>query len=102
MEYANKLLAAFDAATPQRKSELHTPQSQKLPLPNLLDPLTEREIELLSLIAEGLANQAIAQRLFISLPTVKWHTSNIYRKLGVRSRTQAVVKARYLGILPAG
>jgi LuxR family maltose regulon positive regulatory protein len=66
------------------------------------EPLTEREIELLSLIAEGLSNQEIGQRLFISLPTVKWHTSNIYGKLGVRSRTQAVIQARSLGILPNG
>jgi LuxR family maltose regulon positive regulatory protein len=40
--------------------------------------------------------------LFISLPTVKWHTTNIYGKLGVRSRTQAIMRARELGILPPG
>jgi len=55
---------------------------------------------LLRLIAEGLSNQEIAHRLFISLPTVKWHTSNIYGKLGVKNRTQAVAEARALGILP--
>jgi LuxR family maltose regulon positive regulatory protein len=59
-------------------------------------------MELLGLIADGFSNQEIAQRLVISVPTVKWHTSNIYGKLGVRSRTQAVVRARALGILPSG
>jgi LuxR family maltose regulon positive regulatory protein len=58
-------------------------------------------LELLGLIAAGLSNQEIAQRLCITLPTVKWHTGNIYGKLGVRSRTQAVVRARSLGILPS-
>lgn len=53
----------------------------------------------LRLIAEGLSNQEIARRLAVSLPTVKWHTGNIYGKLGVTSRTQAVVRARDLGIL---
>jgi LuxR family maltose regulon positive regulatory protein len=73
---------------------------QKIEIPGLPEPLTEREIERLSLIAEGLSNQEIARRLFISLPTVKWHTSNIYGKLGVRSRTQAIIRARSLGVIP--
>ena len=67
----------------------------------LIEPLSERELEVLELIAEGLSNREIAQRLFISLRTVKWHTSNIYGKLGVKSRTQATARARALGILPA-
>jgi LuxR family maltose regulon positive regulatory protein len=65
-----------------------------------VEPLTERELEVLSLIAEGLSNQEVSQRLFISLATVKWHTSNIYGKLGVKNRTQAIAQARALGILP--
>jgi LuxR family maltose regulon positive regulatory protein len=100
VEYASKLLAAIDVESTQREGGVLVPHSQKITTPGLPEPLTEREIEILSLIAEGLSNQEIAQRLFISLPTVKWHTSNIYGKLGVRSRTQAIIQARSLGILP--
>jgi LuxR family transcriptional regulator, maltose regulon positive regulatory protein len=100
VEYASKLLAAFEVESTQREDDLHVPHLQKNTTPSLLEPLTEREIELLSLIAEGLSNQDIARRLFISLPTVKWHTSNIYGKLGVRNRTQAIIQARSLGVLP--
>ena len=67
---------------------------------SLVEPLSRRELEVLSLIAEGLSNQEIARRLVISLRTVKWHASNIYGKLGVKNRTQAVARARTLGILP--
>ncbi len=90
-EYSRQLLATFPAAPPVAAQQRRT---------GLIEPLSERERELLRLIAEGLSNQEIAQRLYISLPTVKWHTTNIYGKLGVRSRTQAVARARALGILP--
>jgi LuxR family maltose regulon positive regulatory protein len=66
---------------------------------DLIEPLSERELEVLQLISEGLTNREIAQRLFISLRTVKWHTSNIYGKLGVKNRTQAVATSRTLGVL---
>ena len=66
----------------------------------MVEPLSEREVEVLQLLADGLSNQEVAQRLFITVRTVKWHNSNIYGKLGVRSRTQAVAKARLLGVLP--
>jgi LuxR family maltose regulon positive regulatory protein len=92
--YAHKLLAAFNLQPPTSNFQL--------PTSTLIEPLSQREIELLRLIAEGLSNQEIARRLFISLPTVKWHTSNIYGKLGVKNRTQAVAEARALGILPTG
>lgn len=65
----------------------------------LVEPLSEREIEVLQLIADGLANAEIADRLFIAVGTVKRHINNIYGKLGVQSRTQAVARARELGIL---
>jgi LuxR family maltose regulon positive regulatory protein len=92
-EYAGRLLAAFPAVeslppAPSRSSR------------EMIEPLTEREREVLLLIAEGLSNREIAQRLFLSLTTVKTHTYNIYGKLGVHSRTQAVAKAGALGILP--
>ena len=57
-------------------------------------PLSERELEVLRAMAEGLSNQEIADKLFVSLNTVKTHTSNIYSKLHVQRRTQAVRKAR--------
>ncbi|TVR93644.1 MAG: hypothetical protein EA428_01715 [Spirochaetaceae bacterium] len=66
---------------------------------SLHDALSERESELLQLIADGLSNQEIADTLFISLSTVKWHSANIYAKLGVEKRTQAAAKARRLGLV---
>lgn len=68
---------------------------------SLIEPLSERELDILRLIAAGLSNQDIAARLYLSLATVKWHAGHLYAKLGVQSRTQAVAKARELGLLPA-
>jgi LuxR family maltose regulon positive regulatory protein len=65
----------------------------------LIEPLTPRELEVLSLIAGGLRNQEIADQLVISLATVKRHISNIYGKLGVSHRTQAIAHAQELGLL---
>jgi LuxR family maltose regulon positive regulatory protein len=65
-----------------------------------IEPLSEREVEVLQLIAEGLANQEVGSQLYLSLNTVKVHTRNIYSKLDVNSRTQAVAKAKSLGLLP--
>ena len=62
-------------------------------------PLSERDIQVLQLIAEGLTNREIASRLYLALNTVKAHTGNIYGKLGVHNRTQAVARARALGLL---
>jgi NarL family two-component system response regulator LiaR len=61
--------------------------------------LSPREIEVLHLIAQGFSNQEIADRLFVSLNTVKSHSSNVFVKLDVKRRTQAVQKARELGLL---
>ena len=91
-EYAGRLLAAFpEPAAP--------PAIPRPPQP-LIEPLSERELEILAAIAEGLSNQEAARRLYISERTVKWHASNIYSKLQVSNRTEAVAKARSLGILP--
>jgi LuxR family maltose regulon positive regulatory protein len=68
----------------------------------LAEPLSARELEVLPLIADGLTNQEIAVRLYLSLHTVKAHARNIYAKLGVSSRTQAVAKGRALGLLSPG
>lgn len=66
---------------------------------SLTDPLRKRELEILKLIAEGLSNDEIAEILFITTGTVKWHINNMFSKLGVNKRTQAVVKARRLEII---
>jgi LuxR family transcriptional regulator, maltose regulon positive regulatory protein len=65
----------------------------------LINPLSERELEVLQLFAEGLSNQEIAEKLFLSLGTVKAHSSNIYRKLDVRNRAQAIIAAREMKLL---
>lgn len=68
------------------------------PLPPT-DPLTERELEVLRLVAEGLANKAIGARLSVSEHTVKFHLNALLRKLGAQSRTDAVVRATRLGLI---
>ena len=65
----------------------------------LIEPLSERELEVLRLLAQGLANRAIADELFVAVGTIKAHTYNVYQKLGVSSRTQAVIQAQALGLL---
>ena len=62
-------------------------------------PLSDREREVLDLIAAGATNREIAARLFLSPHTVKEHTSSLYRKLGVRNRAEAVQKAQRLGLI---
>ena len=94
--YPRRLLAAFPSTGPG-------PVAARGPVPaasRLAEPLSRRELELLPLIAEGLTNQEIADRLVLSLHTVKAHARTIYAKLGVGSRTQAAARARALGILP--
>ncbi len=66
---------------------------------NWVEPLTRREHEILGELVSGFSNQEIAEHLFVSVGTVKWHTSNIYGKLGVRNRTEAVVFATEQGLI---
>ena len=94
-EYARCLLSAFQVQAP---GQYDRPKIQ-VQEQDLIEPLSEREMEVLQLIAKGLTNREIASRLFLSLNTVKAHSRNIYGKLDVHSRTQAVVRARTLGIL---
>jgi LuxR family maltose regulon positive regulatory protein len=88
--YAKKILTAF----PQKISN-----AKQAPITGLLEPLSQREQEVLVLISQGLSNREVGFRLHISLSTVKGHTANIYGKLGVNSRTQAISEAVRLGIL---
>ncbi|MFN2236652.1 MAG: response regulator transcription factor [Anaerolineales bacterium] len=96
-DYFRRLLAAFPTAESVRAASLQKQPSGDV----LIENLCEQEIEVLQLIAEGLTNQEIVKRLYLSLNTIKVHTRNIYSKLDVNSRTQAVAKAKSLGILPA-
>jgi LuxR family maltose regulon positive regulatory protein len=73
--------------------------SATLPVADLPEPLTERELEVLRLIASGKSNRRIATELFVSVGTVKTHLNNLYRKLGAHSRTQALARARELKLL---
>lgn len=70
------------------------------PPPISIEVLTEREVDVLRLVAVGLSNQQIADELVITLSTVKSHANHIFAKLGVRNRTQAVIKGRSLGLIP--
>jgi LuxR family maltose regulon positive regulatory protein len=90
-DYVRMLLAAFEYAK--------TGASPR-PAQPLIDPLSPREIEVLQLLAQGLTNREISERLFLALDTVKGHNRNIYGKLGVHNRTQAINKAISLKILP--
>jgi LuxR family maltose regulon positive regulatory protein len=65
----------------------------------LFEPLSERELEVLQLVAQGLSNREISERLFLALSTVKGHNQNIFGKLQVQRRTEAVARARELGLL---
>jgi len=79
------------------------PRTQKKPkklvISTLLEPLSEREVEVLQLVGAGLSNREIAEELILTVGTVKWHLHNIYGKLQVHNRTQAVARARELAIL---
>ncbi len=92
--YLRKLLAAFDSPDGARE----TP-GQAAGAEGLLDPLSERELEVLRLIAQGLSNREIGKRLFRALSTIKGHNQTIFEKLQVQSRTAAVARAREMELL---
>jgi LuxR family maltose regulon positive regulatory protein len=98
-EYIRQLLIAFG-----RQEEAHpssSAQNQPSPLhpQPLVEPLSQRELEILKLIAQGLSNRQIGERLFLALSTVKGHIRIIFDKLQVQNRTEAVARARELGLL---
>jgi ATP/maltotriose-dependent transcriptional regulator MalT len=88
-EYARTLLAAFDA----------DPPAPHPTVPPLVDPLSERECDVLRLLVDGYKYQEIADQLFLALNTVRYHVKNIYGKLGVSSRVQATARAQELDLL---
>jgi two-component system, NarL family, response regulator LiaR len=73
--------------------KLNEPELQRL-------GISKREYEVLELMAQGLSNQEIADKLFVSINTVKTHSSNLFMKLDARRRTQAIHRAKELGLLP--
>ena len=106
--YLDRLLAAFPAPPltvhePSLSSQQHLHRAadavQVSTVGNLIEPLSDREREVLRLVADGLSNQEIASKLIIGLGTVKTHINNLYRKLDVNSRTQALARARELKLL---
>ncbi len=102
LEYARQILDAFGSGKTEsfsdRSDDPNRPRSS-LPDKPLIEPLTNREIEVLRMLAKGVRNNDIAESLFISPETVKRHLSTIYRKLDVKNRHQAVISAKSIGIL---
>ncbi len=94
-DYTRRLLAAFSDSEAKMPSSSETRQPQS----RLIEPLSPRELEVLQLVAQGLSNREICERLFLALSTVKGYTRSIYAKLAVQRRTEAVARARELDLL---
>jgi LuxR family maltose regulon positive regulatory protein len=108
-EFVARILAAFPESTTDhgRQTTIEPMPLADRPSPvfgrsssPLIEPLTDREMDVLSLLAQRLTNKEIAAQLFISPGTVAQHTNQIYQKLDVHNRRQAVAKAKALSILP--
>ncbi|RIK40261.1 MAG: hypothetical protein DCC55_15650 [Chloroflexi bacterium] len=95
-EYAQRLLAAF----PRPQNDGAAAAMAFPRRTSLVEPLSDRELEVLALVAAGHSNREIGAQLFIEVGTVKRHITNIFGKLGATSRTQAIAVARQLGVLP--
>ena len=97
-----QMFSAFEAGGPRTK-ETEEIDVSSAPVPpgssTLIEPLSERELEVLGLLVEGQTYQEIDQALYLSINTVKTHLKNIYGKLGVSNRREATVKARELNLL---
>jgi len=91
--WVDTILTAFDQQVGMPQSKIN---NMKL---RTIDPLSARELEVLRLIAEGLSNQEICKRLFLALDTVKGHNRRIFEKLQVQRRTEAIARARELGLI---
>jgi len=97
--YVNRLLGAFaisevqlDTQSAVSKSTIHNLQS------TIVEPLSDREVDVLHLLADGLTNQEIALTMHVSVNTVKTHLKNIYDKLGVHTRREVIARAKALGV----
>ena len=96
-DYVSKLLAAVeDEEEIIGKEPFRSTPILEQPL---VEPLSQRELEVLQLIADGLSNQEISEKLFLAISTVKGHNQSIFGKLGVQRRTEAIARARELGLL---
>ncbi|HEX4714989.1 MAG TPA: LuxR C-terminal-related transcriptional regulator, partial [Ktedonobacteraceae bacterium] len=93
-DYLRKLVTVYEVEQQESENTSSPPPAQPL-----LEPLSERELEVLHLVAAGLSNQEISERLFLALGTVKGHTHKIFGKLGVQRRTEAIARARELGLI---
>ena len=100
IRYLNRIFAAFSEPVAGHDAAAQSPVEGTAV--GLVEPLTEREMEVLALLDRRLTNQEIARELTIAVGTVKVHTSNIYAKLGVGDRRLVVARARSLGLLPPG
>jgi LuxR family maltose regulon positive regulatory protein len=99
-DYVGKLLAAFRGVTTDEGQTTGLSSAvTRSDLSPLVEPLSQRELEILQLIAKGLSNREIGERLFLALDTVKGHNRRIFGKLQVQSRTEAIARARELGLL---
>jgi len=96
-DYVAKLLAAFETEAQERRRPR---KATAPPAQPLIEPLSERELEVLQLLVAGRTYHEIAQTLFVSVNTVKTHLKNIYGKLGVHNRREAATKAKELHLLP--
>ncbi len=96
-DYTGRLLASFGYA--DQKPAIPTATAVLPSDQPLIEPLSQRELEILALIAEGLSNHEIGDRLYLALSTVKGHNRNIFGKLQVQRRTEAVARARDLGLV---
>jgi LuxR family maltose regulon positive regulatory protein len=94
--YLGQLMRAFEAEGGMSEKPIGRHEGG---VPGIVDPLSEREIEVLRLLAAGKSNQEIAEELFVALDTVKKHVSHILAKLGATNRTEATARARALGLL---
>ena len=98
-DYSAKLLSVFEAVAQTGEDKSFLPPAPNLPnVPFLLEPLTPREREVLQLLVAGRSNPEIASQLVIALSTVKTHVKNIYGKLQVTSRFQAIARANELNL----
>ena len=97
--YISRLLAAFADLPNNENPTLEFTPSDRRDGSSWVEPLSSRELEILKLIALGLSNREIGARLFLALDTVKGHNRRLFDKLQVERRTEAIARARELGLL---